>query len=199
MEEKVHAVKKIYDFPVVGKMPVYQTAHDEISSLPKNINANTIRFWMGFSDHYINVFSTLTKIGMTSVKPVTTAEGIEVVPLKVLKAVLPDPLSLAPNYTGKTCIGCLVKGKKDGSDKEIFIYNICDHQVCFTETESQAICYTAAVPAVAAAMLVAEAVWEPRTMVNVEELDPDPLLALLDKIGLPTEFTSGVREVLTDA
>jgi saccharopine dehydrogenase-like NADP-dependent oxidoreductase len=199
VEEKVHAIKKYYNFPVVGKMPVYLTAHDEISSLPLNIDANTIRFWMGFSDHFINVFSMITSLGMTSVKPVTTAEGLDVVPLKVLKAILPEPHSLASGYTGKTCIGCLVKGKKAGVDKEIFIYNICDHNVCFNEVESQAISYTGAVPAVASALLVAKEIWDPKAMVDVEELDPDPFLMLLDKIGLPTEFTSDFREVSMDA
>ena len=185
--EDVHKIKRTYDFPVVGKQPIYLSGHDEIHSLSKNIDANSIRFWMGFSDHYINVFTVLTKLGLTSTKPVTTAEGIEVVPLKVVKAVLPDPLSLAPNYTGKTCIGNLVKGKKDGKDKKIFIYNTCDHAECYKEVESQAICYTAGVPPVAAAILIAKNIWDSKTMVNVEELDPDPFIELLNKIGLPTE------------
>lgn len=197
VEEKVHTVKRVYDFPVVGKMPVYLTAHDEVSSVPVNLDVNTVRFWMGFSDHYLNVFNVLTKIGMTSVQPVKTAEGLEVVPLKVLKAVLPDPMSLAQNYRGKTCIGCLAKGKKDGQEGEVFIYNICDHEASYRETGSQAISYTAAVPTVAAAVLAAQEVWNPKCMVNVEQLDPDPYLALLDKIGLPTEFAPTVREVPT--
>ena len=185
--EKVHAIKRIHDFPVVGEQPIYLNGHDELHSLSKNIDANSIRFWMGFSDHYINVFSVLTNLGLTSEKPIKTAEGIEVVPLKVIKAILPDPLSLAPNYTGKTCIGNLVKGKKDGKDKEIFIYNTCDHAQCYKEVESQAICYTAGVPPVAAAMLVANGAWDTKTMVNVEELDPDPFIEILDRIGLPTK------------
>src|SRR5216684_8563275 len=117
------------------------TGHDELHSLAQNIDANSIRFWMGFGDHYINVFNVLKNIGLLSEKPVTTAEGVEVVPLKVLKAVLPDPSSLAKNYTGYTCIGNLIKGKKDGEYKEIFIYNNCDHAACFKEVESQAISY----------------------------------------------------------
>ncbi|MDD5584912.1 MAG: saccharopine dehydrogenase C-terminal domain-containing protein, partial [Candidatus Omnitrophica bacterium] len=176
-----------FDFPVVGKQTVYLTGHDELHSLSKNIDANSIRFWMGFSDHYINVFNVLTKLGLTSEKPIKTAEGIEVVPLKVLKALLPDPSSLAPNYVGKTCIGNLIKGKKDGRDKEIFIYNICDHAACYKEVESQAISYTAGVPAAAAAMLIAKGTWDVKTMVNIEELDPDPFLELLNGMGLPTE------------
>jgi len=185
--EKVHAIKMTYDFPVVGKQPIYLNGHDELHSLSKNIDANSIRFWMGFGDHYINVFSVLTNLGLTSEKPVKTAEGVEVVPLKLIKAILPDPLSLAPNYTGKTCIGNYVKGIKDGKHKEIFIYNVCDHAQCYQEVESQAICYTAGVPPAAAAVLIANGKWDVNRMVNVEELDPDPFIELLNKIGLPTE------------
>ncbi len=184
--EKVHSIKMIYDFPVVGKQPVYLNGHDELHSLSKNIDADSIRFWMGFSDHYINVFTVLAKLGLTSEQPIKTAEGVEVVPLKVIKAILPDPLSLAPNYTGKTCIGNFVKGTKDGKQKEVFIYNTCDHAQCYKEVESQAICYTAGVPPVAAAILVAKGDWDVKAMVNVEELDPDPFIEVLDKIGLPT-------------
>jgi len=186
--EKVHSVKRTYDFPVVGKQTVYLNGHDELHSLSKNIDARSIRFWMGFSDHYINVFTVLTNLGLTSEKAVKTAEGIEVVPLKVLKALLPDPSSLAKNYTGKTCIGNLIKGKKDGKEKELFIYNVCDHQACYKEVGSQAISYTAGVPAAATAMLIAQGAWDAKTMVNVEELDPDPFLSLLNTMGLPTEI-----------
>jgi len=185
--EKVHSIKMVYDFPVCGKQPVYLNGHDELHSLSKNIDANSIRFWMGFGDHYINVFTVLTNLGLTSEKPVKTAEGLEVVPLKVLKALLPDPASLAPNYTGKTCIGNFVKGKKDGKDREVFIYNVCDHAECYKEVGSQAISYTAGVPPVAAAILISKGDWDIKTMVNVEELDPDPFIALLDKMGLVTK------------
>ena len=100
---------------------------------------------MGFGDHYINVFTVLKNLGLLSEQPVVTAEGQSVVPLKVVKAVLPDPSSLAPNYTGKTCIGDLVKGQKDGSEREVFIYNVCDHAEAFAEVGSQGISYTAGV------------------------------------------------------
>jgi len=184
--DKPHSVKMDYDFPLAGKQTLYLSGHDEVHSLSKNIDANSIRFWMGFSDHYINVFSILTNLGLTSEFPIKTAEGVEVVPLKVLKAVLPDPSSLAPNYTGKTCIGNLIKGNKDGDSKEIFIYNICDHVKCYKEVESQAISYTAGVPPTAAAILIAQGVWDTKTMVNVEELEPDPFIDLLDNMGLLT-------------
>ncbi len=188
VEKKVHTTKRIYDFPVVGKQTVYLTGHDELHSLSKNIDANSIRFWMGFSDHYINVFTVLSKLGLISEKSVKTAEGLEVIPLKVVKAVLPDPGSLAKNYSGKTCIGNLIKGTKNDMPKEVFIYNICDHAECYNEVESQAISYTAGVPPIAAAILISKGTWDVKTMVNVEELDPDPFLELLDKMGLPTEI-----------
>jgi saccharopine dehydrogenase-like NADP-dependent oxidoreductase len=110
-----------------------------------------------------------------------------VVPLKVVKALFPDPKTLAPGYTGKTCIGDFVRGWTNGKKREVLIYQVSDHKQAYEEVESQGISYTAGVPPVAAAMLVAQGVWNPRTMVNVEELDPEPFIAILDKIGLPTE------------
>ncbi len=183
----VHSERWDYTFPVVGKRPVYLNGHDELHSLSKNIAARSIRFWMGFGDHYLNVFGVLRNLGMLSEKPVTTAEGVKVVPLKVLKAVLPDPASLAKTYTGYTCIADLVKGWKDGKWREVLIWNNCDHAACYKEVESQAISYTAGVPPIAAAILVAKGLWNPKTMVNVEELDPDPFIKELARIGLPTE------------
>jgi len=182
-----HSVKRVYDFPVVGPCPIYLNGHDELHSLSSNIDANSIRFWMGFDDHYINVFTVLRTLGFLSHLPVKLATGQEVVPLKVVKALLPDPKTLAPGYTGKTCIGNFVRGWKDGKKREVFIYQTSDHKKCYEEVESQGISYTAGVPPVAAAMLVAQGVWNPRTMVNVEELDPEPFIALLDRIGLPTD------------
>src|SRR5690606_7632527 len=117
-------------------------------------------FWMGFGEHYINVFTVLNNLGLLSEKPVRTAEGVEVVPLKVVKAVLPDPSSLAPDYTGKTCIGDVIRGEKDGVAREVFLYNISDHEKAYAEVGSQAISYTAGVPAAAAARLVAEGAWD---------------------------------------
>ncbi len=177
-----------YDFPIVGKHKLYSMAHDEIRSLAEFIPANRIEFWMGFSDNYLKYFNVLRDIGMLSQNPVTTTDKITVSPLKVLKAVLPDPVSLAPDYTGKTCIGDLIKGTKDGKEKKVFIYNICDHKKCYEEVESQAISYTAGVPPVAAAMLVINGDWDVKKLVNIEELNPDPFLDLLNKIGLPTEI-----------
>ena len=179
-------VGKEWDLPVVGRQKAYMTGHDEVHSLASNYPQADVRFWMGFGDHYINVFTVLKNLGLLSEQPVLTAEGLEVVPLKVVKAVLPDPSSLAPDYTGKTCIGTLVKGQKDGQDAEVFVYNIADHKEAYLEVGSQGISYTAGVPPVAAAMLIADGTWDTGTMVNVEELDPKPFFEILDRIGLPT-------------
>ncbi|PKG34098.1 saccharopine dehydrogenase family protein [Psychrobacter sp. Sarcosine-3u-12] len=185
---KMFEVKRTDDLPVVGVQNSYLSGHDEVHSLSANLDVPNIRFWMGFGEHYINVFTVLQNLGLLSEQPVMTAEGQEVIPLKVVKAVLPDPSSLAPNYTGKTCIGDKVKGKINGVDSEIFIYNVSDHKDAYNEVGSQGISYTAGVPPVAAAMLVATGEWDAGKMVNVEELDAKPFINLLNKIGLPTRI-----------
>ncbi|MFT7059384.1 MAG: saccharopine dehydrogenase-like NADP-dependent oxidoreductase, partial [Pseudorhodobacter sp.] len=177
-----------YDLPVVGKQKAYMTGHDEVHSLSRRYPGADVRFWMGFGDHYINVFTVLKNLGLLSEKPVKTAEGLEVVPLKLVKAVLPDPSSLAPDYVGKTCIGDIVKGTKNGLPVEVFIYNVADHKDAYNEVGSQGISYTAGVPPVAAAMLIADGTWDLGEMANVEDLDPKPFLGLLNKIGLPTRI-----------
>ncbi len=185
---KMFEVGKDWDLPVVGTRRAYLSGHDEVHSLAKNMDGADVRFWMGFGDHYINVFTVLKSIGLLSEQPVKLADGSEVVPLKVVKACLPDPASLAPNYEGKTCIGDYVKGLKDGKEKTVFIYNVADHKEAYEEVGSQGISYTAGVPPVAAAMLVATGEWDAKKMVNVEELPPRPFINLLNKIGLPTRI-----------
>jgi saccharopine dehydrogenase-like NADP-dependent oxidoreductase len=195
-ENKMFEVGREWDLPVVGKQKAYMSGHDEVHSLAANYPEADIRFWMGFGDHYINVFTVLQNLGLLSEQPVVTAEGLEVVPLKVVKAVLPDPSSLAPNYTGKTCIGDLVKGIKDGKEVEVFVYNVADHKDAYNEVGSQGISYTAGVPPVAVAMLIADGTYDQGVMMNVEELNPKPLFSLLDNIGLPTRVkdAKGDRE-----
>lgn len=187
-----------WDMPVTGVSTTYLTGHDELHSLSQNLRVPNIRFWMGFGEHYINVFTVLKNLGLLSEKPVRTARGVEVVPLEVVKAVLPDPASLAPDYTGKTCIGDLVKGVKNGQPEEVLIYNVCDHEVCFGEVGSQAISYTAGVPAVAAALLIANGTWDVAEMVNVEELDPQPFIALMNTMGLVTRIKDRDGDRLLD-
>ena len=183
---KMFEIGKDYDLPVVGTRRAYLCGHDEVHSLAKNMDGADVRFWMGFGDHYINVFTVLKNLGLLSEQPVKTAEGLEVVPLKVVKAVLPDPASLAPGYEGKTCIGDYVKGIKDGKERTVFIYNVADHRQAYEEVGSQGISYTAGVPPVAAAILVAKGDWDAKKMVNVEELPPKPFINELNRIGLQT-------------
>ncbi|MBK4216205.1 saccharopine dehydrogenase family protein [Paracoccus caeni] len=183
---KMFEVGREWDLPVVGKRKAYLSGHDEVHSLSARYKDADVRFWMGFGDHYINVFTVLQNLGLLSEQPVKTAEGQEVVPLKVVKAVLPDPASLAPDYEGKTCIGDLVKGTRDGKPGEVFIYNVADHKDAFNEVGSQGISYTAGVPPVAAAVLIARGVWDVKKMVNVEDLPARPFLELLGDLGLPT-------------
>ncbi|HHW34214.1 MAG TPA: saccharopine dehydrogenase family protein [Paracoccus solventivorans] len=187
-ENTMFEVGREWDLPVVGKRTAYLAGHDEIHSLSARYPQADIRFWMGFGDHYINVFTVLKNLGLLSEQPVTTAEGVEVVPLKVVKAVLPDPASLAAGYTGKTCIGDLVKGSRDGKKGEVFIYNVADHEEAFAEVGSQGISYTAGVPPVAAAVLIARGDWDVKRMVNVEDLPARPFLELLGEMGLPTRI-----------
>ena len=185
-ENAMFEVGREWDLPVVGKQKAYLSGHDEVHSLAARYKDADVRFWMGFGDHYINVFTVLKNLGLLSEQPVKTAEGQEVVPLKVVKAVLPDPASLAPDYTGKTCIGDLVKGSRDGKPGEVFIYNVADHKDAFNEVGSQGISYTAGVPPVAAAVLIARGIWDVKRMVNVEDLPARPFLELLGQMGLPT-------------
>ena len=187
-ENCMFEVGQVWNLPVVGDQKAYLTGHDEVHSLSNRYKDADVRFWMGFGDHYINVFTVLKNLGLLSEKPVKTAEGLEVVPLKVVKAVLPDPASLAPNYTGKTCIGDVVRGLKDGKETEILIYNVADHKEAYEEVGSQGISYTAGVPPVTAAILIAEGVWDVGTMANVEEMDPKPFINLLNEMGLPSRI-----------
>lgn len=185
---RMFEVGQTWTLPVVGDQKAYLTGHDEVHSLSARYPQADVRFWMGFGDHYINVFTVLKNLGLLSEKPVMTAEGQEVVPLKVVKAVLPDPASLAPTYSGKTCIADVVRGTKDGKPVELTIYNVADHAEAYAETGAQGISYTAGVPPVVAALLIAEGVWDVGTMVNVEDLDPRPFITLLNDMGLPSRI-----------
>ena len=179
-----HSRMMEFDFPVVGKQKVYSMAHDEVRSMAEYLPAKRIEFWMGFSDTYLNYFNVMRDIGLLNTAPITTVDGITVEPLKVLKAILPDPTSLASGYTGKTCIGTWVRGKKDGVEKSVFIYNICDHKEAYIEVEHQAISYTTGVPAITAALLYFQGKWSDKGLYNVEQLNPDHFLDLMPRIGL---------------
>lgn len=181
-----HSRKMTVTLPAVGTHEVYSMGHDEIHSLYRNFpEARKIEFWMGFGERYLQVFNVLNNLGLLSSIPVEV-EGspVELAPLKMVKAVLPNPSTLAANYTGEVCIGCDIKGKKDGQDKRVFIYSTCDHTACYREVGSQAISYTTGVPAVAAARLMARGLWNPGGMVHMEELDPDPFLEIFPETGI---------------
>ena len=145
----------------------------------------------------MNCLNVFKNVGLLNIEKVTTADGTEVVPLHVLKACLPDPASLAATYTGKTCIATLINGTKDNKPKEVIIYNICDHEETYSDVDSQAIAFTAGVPPVAAAILIAKGDWDVKKMKNVEELKSKPFLAELEKLGISTEITTlSVKEKL---
>jgi saccharopine dehydrogenase (NAD+, L-lysine-forming) len=139
---------------------------------------------MSFSDNYLKHLEVLQNVGMTSIEPVEY-NGVEIVPLQFLKALLPDPASLGPLTKGKTCIGCIIKGTKDGKERKYYVYNICDHEECYREVQSQAISYTTGVPAMIGAMMIMKGLWKGEGVFNMEQMDPDPFMDALNKHGLP--------------
>ena len=143
-----------------------------------------IRFFMTFGESYLTHLKCLEDVGMTSIEPIEF-QGQQIVPLQFLKAVLPDPSSLGPRTKGKTNIGCIFQGKKDGKDKTYYVYNVCDHQECYKEVGSQAVAYTTGVPAMIGAMMLMTGVWNKPGVHNIEEFDPDPFMDALNKWGLP--------------
>ncbi|MDA7890989.1 saccharopine dehydrogenase family protein [Akkermansiaceae bacterium] len=178
-----------YTFPhkEIGTKRIYLLHHEEMESLAKNLpGLERIRFWMTFSDNYINHLTVLENVGMTSIEPIEIG-GEKIAPLQFLQKVLPDPASLGPLTKGKTCIGCLITGtsRETGKEESKFIYNICDHQECFAEVKSQAISYTAGVPAMIGARQLISGAWLRPGVWNLEQLDPDPFMDDLNAWGLP--------------
>lgn len=174
-----------FNYPEVGVKPSYLLYHEEMESLCQNLKGlKRIRFWMTFGDKYINHLNVLQNVGMTSIKPIKI-KGVEIEPLEFLKAVLPDPASLGPLTKGKTNIGCIFDGVKDGKRRKFYIYNVCVHEECYAEVKSQAISYTTGVPAASSARLVASGIWKGAGVFNMEQLNPDPFLETVSKFGLP--------------
>jgi saccharopine dehydrogenase (NAD+, L-lysine-forming) len=175
-----------FDFPDgIGRKKCFLLYHEELESLVLNIRGlRRARFWMTFSESYLTHLKVLENVGMTRIDAVNF-EGRDIVPLRFLKALLPDPASLGPLTKGKTCIGCLLKGSKDGIDRICYLYNICDHRKCMHEVGSQAVSYTTGVPAMIGAKLVLEGAWKKPGVWNLEELDPDPFMRDLNRYGLP--------------
>lgn len=185
IETKPLEIKREYNFKGVGMKDMYLLHHEEIESLAKNIKGvKRIRFFMTFGQSYIQHMTCLKNVGMLSTVPVLY-EGKEIVPIQFLKALLPDPATLGARTKGKTNIGCIFTGYKDGKKKSVYIYNICDHQECYREVGSQAISYTTGVPAMIGAKLVVGGIWNKPGVYNCEEFDPDPFMEELNKCGLP--------------
>ncbi len=169
----------------VGTFNIYRMYHEELESLSKNFpTLKRAQFWMSFSENYLNHLKVLENVGMTSIEPVQF-QGQSIVPIQFLAHLLPDPSTLGPRTKGRTCIGCVVRGVKDGVEKVMFIYNICDHQACYQEVQSQAISYTTGVPAVIGAKMIVEGKWRTPGVWNVEQLDPDPFMEDMNRYGLP--------------
>lgn len=175
-----------YDFPAnIGIKKCYLMYHEELESLSLHLKGLIrARFWMTFSDSYLNYLHVLQSLGLTSIKPVNY-KGQNIVPLQFLASLLPDPSSLGAMTKGKTCIGDRVHGLKDGKEKTIFVYNVCDHEKCYAETGAQAISYTTGVPAMIGSKLLATGIWRKPGVWNMEQFDPDPFMADLNKYGLP--------------
>ncbi|MBR3534308.1 MAG: saccharopine dehydrogenase family protein [Oscillospiraceae bacterium] len=185
IETKPMEIKRVYNFDEVGEKDMYLLHHEELESLALNITGiKRIRFFMTFGQSYLTHLKCLENVGMTSIEPIMY-EGKEIVPLQFLKAVLPDPASLGPRTKGKTNIGCICHGIKDGKEVHYYVYNVCDHQECYKEVGSQAISYTTGVPAMIGAMMVMTGKWKKPGVHNIEEFDPDPFMDALNKWGLP--------------
>ena len=184
------SVSQVYDFPEgIGERKIYLMYHEELESLTRHFpSIKRARFWMTFSDNYLKHLEVLQNIGMTRIDEVDY-QGCKIIPLQFLKALLPDPGSLGPLTKGRTCIGNVVRGVKDGAEREYYVYNICDHQAAYAEVGSQAISYTTGVPAMIGAMLMLTRKWHKPGVWNMEQFDPDPFMAALNEHGLPWKET----------
>ncbi len=185
------SISRDIDYPEVGPRASYLLYHEELESLVKHIpGLKRIRFWMTFGQEYLTHLRVLQNVGMTRIDPVEY-EGHKIIPLQFLKAVLPDPGSLGINYKGKTSIGCIFDGVKDGRPKQMMIYNVCDHAECFKEVGAQAVSYTTGVPAMIGAKMIVEGKWKGRGVFNMEQFDPDPFMEDLNRYGLPWKILDG--------
>ncbi|HPR52900.1 MAG TPA: saccharopine dehydrogenase family protein [Deltaproteobacteria bacterium] len=179
------SISCMIDYPEVGPRKSYLIYHEEEESLVLNIRGlKQIRFWMTFSDNYIKHLEVLQNVGMTRIDPVMY-NGVEIIPLQFLKHLLPEPSSLAVDYTGKTSIGIILRGTKDGKEKSYIIYNVCDHAETNREVGAQAVSYTTGVPAVTGAMMMMKGIWSGTGVFNVEQLPPEPFLEEVARQGLP--------------
>jgi saccharopine dehydrogenase (NAD+, L-lysine-forming) len=178
-------IHKTFDFPGIGPKEMYLMYHEELESLVKHLKGlKRIRFWMTFGEQYLTHLRVLQNVGLTSIVPVVV-EGRKIVPLRFLKAVLPEPASLGAHYKGKTNIGCMIEGVKNGKKRTIYIYNVCDHAKSWKEVKAQAISYTTGVPAAIGAKMMVTGTWCDAGVFNVEQFNPDPFMEELSLRGLP--------------
>jgi len=187
VESPALSSRQTFDFPEVGDRNMYLMYHEELESLVKHFpQIQRARFWMTFGDAYLKHLEVLQNVGLTSIEPIVY-QGQEIIPLQFLKAVLPDPGGLGEHTKGKTCIGNIISGEKNGSKVTKYLFNVCDHEACFREVGSQAVSYTTGVPAMIGAALMLKGTWQGRGVFNMEQLDPDPFMDMLNLHGLPWE------------
>ena len=187
IEIEAMSIHKPIAYPRIGEKESYVLYHEELESLVKNFpTLKRARFWMTFGQAYITHLNVLENVGMTSIKPIKF-QGIDIVPLEFLKAVLPEPGSLGENYSGQTSIGCQIRGIKDGKIKTYYIWNNCHHEDCWKEVQAQGVSYTTGVPAMIGAMMMIEGKWLKPGVWNCEEMNPDPFMEMLNVHGLPWE------------
>ena len=179
------AHKQVFDFDQVGPRNMYLMYHEELESLVRFYpQTKRIRFWMTFGDSYLKHLDVLQNVGMTRIDPVMF-EGREIIPIQFLKALLPEPSTLGAVTKGKTNIGVIATGAKDGAEKTVYVLNICDHEEAYAETGNQAVSYTTGVPAMIGAALMLTGQWQGEGVFNMEQLDPDPFMDMLNRHGLP--------------
>ena len=185
IETEPHEIFKDINYPDIGPKRSYLIYHEELESLVKNFPTLTrARFWMTFGEEYLTHLRVIQNIGMAGIEPINY-QGMEIVPLQFLKAVLPNPGDLGENYTGQTSIGCRIKGIKDGKDRTYYIWNNCSHEAAYKETGTQGVSYTTGVPAMIGAMMYLKGEWNTPGVNNVEEFNPDPFMEQLTLNGLP--------------
>ena len=184
-ETEPQEIHKPLTYPNIGVRESYLLYHEELESLVKNYpTIKRARFWMTFGQEYLTHLRVMQNIGMTRIDPILY-NGVEIVPIQFLKAVLPNPGELGENYTGETSIGCRIRGLKDGKEQTYYVWNNCSHQAAYEETGAQGVSYTTGVPAAIGALMFFRGLWRRPGVYNVEEFDPDPFMAELQKQGLP--------------
>ncbi|MCG7865090.1 MAG: saccharopine dehydrogenase family protein [Candidatus Thiodiazotropha taylori] len=184
VETRPMQISRVFDFPEIGPRKMFLLYHEEMESLTKHIPVQRMRFWMTFGESYLKHLEVIQNLGLDSIQPIEF-QGQQIVPLQFLKALLPDPATLGPRTKGKTNIGCIIKGEKSGQPVSRYIYNVCDHQACYRETQAQGVSYTTGVPAMIGAKMILQGKWRKPGVWNMEQYDPDPFMADLNRYGLP--------------